>query len=318
MSPRAGGDTRVLLVHGEESFLVEEEAKRVLEGWRAELVSDFGYEALDPGALSAAKLRDAVRQLPFLDPFRIVAVRSVPARRAEGLAPGLKDVPDTTRVLITVSGRVGASSALAKAVAAAEQGVSREFPRLKSRALGDWASDRARAVGLPPSIAPMVLRSSPADLGIIDSELRKLAAYHASGFPLDRDALVALLAGGHEEEVFRLTDNLLPRPTGDAFRVARSLIRGGESPTTLAYRVSRQLAMVLAVRARRDRGESLAEIQAAMSEHPFRIQKAFEAAGSIDSARLEEGLRALLAYEWEVKSGQLDAELGLDGVLARL
>ncbi len=318
MAPKAVADPRVLLLHGEESFLVEEEAKRVLDAWRAELVSDFGYEALDPGALNASKLRDAVRQMPFLDPFRIVAVRSLPVRRAEGLATGLKEIPDTTRVLLTVSGRVGAGNALAKAVAAAEQGVSREFPRLKGRALGDWASDRARALGLPPSIASMVLRSSPADLGVIDSELRKLASYHASGFPLDRDALVSLLAGGHEEEVFRLTDNLLPRPSGDAFRVARSLVRGGESPTTLAYRVSRQLAMVLAVRARRDRGESLAEIQAAMSEHPFRVQKAFEAAGSVDSARLEDGLKALLAYEWEVKSGQVDAELGLDGVLARL
>jgi DNA polymerase-3 subunit delta len=165
----------------------------------------------------------------------------------------------------------------------------------------------------------MVLRSSPADLGVIDSEMRKLAAYHATGFPLDRDALASLLAGGHEEEIFRLTDNLLPRPSGDAFRVARSLVRdSGEYPTVLAYRVSRQLALVLAVRARRDRGESLAEIQAAMSEHPFRVQKAFEAAGSVDSARLEEGLKALLAYEWEVKSGQVDAELGLDAVLARL
>jgi DNA polymerase-3 subunit delta len=318
MSPRAGGDPRVLLLHGEESFLVEEEAKRVLDAWKAELVSDFGFEALDPGGLNATKLRDAVRQLPFLDPYRIVAVRSLPVRRAEGLAAGLKDVPDTTRVLIAVSGRVAAGSALAKVVAAAEQGSAREFPRLKGRALSEWASDRARAIGLPPSIAQLVLRSSPADLGIIDSELRKLSTYHASGFPLDRDALTALLAGGHEEEVFRLTDNLLPRPSGDAFRVARSLVRGGESPTVLAWRVSRQLAMVLAVRARRDRGESLAEVQKAMSEHPFRIQKAFEAAGSVDSARLEEGLKALLAYEWEVKSGQLDAELGLDGVLARL
>jgi DNA polymerase-3 subunit delta len=318
MSPRAAADPRVLLLHGEESFLVEEEAKRVLDAWRTELVSDFGYEALDPGGLNPAKLRDAVRQLPFLDPYRIVAVRSLAVRRAEGLAAGLQEIPDTTRVLLTVSGRVGAGNALAKAVVAAERGALREFPRLKGRALSDWAADRARAVGVPPSIAPLVLRSSPADLGIIDSELRKLAAYHASGFPLDRDAIAALLAGGHEEEVFRLTDNLLPRPSGDAFRVARSLVQGGESPTTLAYRVSRQLAMVLAVRARRDRGESLAEIQAAMSEHPFRVQKAFEAAGSIDSARLEEGLKALLAYEWEVKSGQVDAELGLDGVLARL
>ena len=318
MSPRAVADPRVLLLHGEESFLVEEEAKRVLDAWRTELVSDFGYEALDPGGLSPAKLRDAVRQLPFLDPYRIVAVRSLAVRRAEVLAAGLQEIPDTTRVLLTVSGRVGAGNALAKAVVAAERGALREFPRLKGRALSDWASDRARAVGVPPSIAPLVLRSSPADLGIIDSELRKLSAYHASGFPLDRDAIGALLAGGHEEEVFRLTDNLLPRPSGDAFRVARSLVQGGESPTTLAYRVSRQLAMVLAIRARRDRGESLAEIQAAMSEHPFRVQKAFEAAGSIDSARLEEGLKALLAYEWEVKSGQVDAELGLDGVLARL
>jgi DNA polymerase III delta subunit len=318
MAPRAVSDARVLLLYGDESFLVDEEARRVLDAWRAELVSDFGFEALDPGALTAAKLRDAVRQLPFLDPFRVIAVRSLPVRRAEGLAAGLQEIPDTTRILLSVSGRLGAGSALGKAVAAADQGLSREFPRLKGRALGDWASDRARTLGLPPSIAAMVLRASPADLGVIDSELRKLTAYHASGFPLDRDALTALLAGGHEEEVFRLTDNLLPRPSGEAFRVARSLVRSGESPTTLAYRVSRQLAMVLAVRARRDRGESLAEVQAAMSEHPFRVQKAFEAAGSVDADQLEEGLKALLAYEWEVKSGQLDAEHGLDGVLARL
>lgn len=317
MVPRSSADSRLLLLYGEESFLVEEEARRVLVGWRADLVSDFGYEVLDPSGLNATRLRDAVRQLPFLDPFRVVAARAVPARRAEGLAAGLKDIPETTRVLITVSGRLGAGNALAKAVAAGG-GVAREFARLKGRALGDWAGNRAREIGLPPSIVPLVLRSSQADLGVIDSELRKLSSYHAAGFPLDREAIQALLAGGHEEDAFRLTDNLLPRPSGDAFRVARSLVRGGDSPTALAYRVGRQLAMVLGVKARRDRGESLAEIQAAMSEHPFRVQKAFEAAGGIESARLESGLRTLLEYEWEVKSGQIDAELGLDGVLARL
>lgn len=311
-------DPRALLLHGEESFLVEEEARRVLAGWSAELVSDFGYEALEPSSLNPAKLRDAVRQLPFLDPFRVVVVRSLPGRRAEGLAAGLKDVPDTTRLLLTVNGRLGAGNALVKAVTALEAGIAREFARLKGRALADWASARARELGLPPSIGPLVLRSSPADLGVIDSELRKLAAYQSAGLPLDREALQALLAGGHEEELFRVTDNLLPRPNAEAFRVARSLVRAGQSPTALAYRLSRHLALVLEARARRDRGESLAEVQAAMPEHPFVIQKAFEAAGGVDANRLEAGLKVLLAYEWEVKSGQVDAELGLDGVLARL
>lgn len=273
---------------------------------------------MDPSGLNAAKLRDAVRQLPFLDPFRAVVVRSVPTRRADGLASALAGIPDTTRLLLTVSGRLGGGSALAKAVNADPEGTVREFPRLKGRAMGDWANDRARELRLPASVAAMVLRSSPADLGVIDSELRKLAAYQESGFALDRQALTALLAGGHEEDWFRLTDSLLPRPTAEAFRVARGLVRGGESPTTLAWRLSRQLAMVLGVRARRERGESLAEIQKTMQEHPFRVQKAFEAAGSVTDEQLEAGLRALLAYEWEVKSGQVDAELGLEGVLARL
>jgi len=311
-------DPRVLLFHGEEAFLAEEEGRRVLERWRSELVSDFGYEPLDPSGINAAKLRDAVRQLPFLDPFRVIALRSVPARRADSLATALKEVPETTRLLVTVSGRLAAGSALLKAVGAAEAGIVREFVRLKGRGLSDWSSNRARELGLPPSLAAVVVRASPADLGIIDSELRKLAGYQAAGFPLDREALAALLAGGHEDEIFQLTDNLLPRPNADAFRVARSLVRGGEQPTVIAWRLSRQLAMVLEVRSRRDRGESLSEVQAVMSEHPFRVQKAFEAAGSVEPARLEAGLKALLAYEWEVKSGQVDAELGLDGVLGRL
>lgn len=318
MAPKSVADPRLLVLHGDETFLAEEEARRVLDRWRKELVSDFGLEAMEPSGLNAARLRDAVRQLPFLDPFRVVSVRSLPARRADGLAPALADLPDTTRVLLTISGRLGAGSALAKAVNAHPAGSVREFSHLKGRALNDWASDQARELRLPASIAAMVLRSSPADLGVIDSELRKLASYQEAGFALDRPALVALLAGGHEEDWFRLTDNLLPRPNAEAFRVARSLVRAGESPTTLAYRLGRQLAMVLAVRARRERGESLAEIQAVMQEHPFRVQKAFEAAGSVDEDRLEAGLKALLTYEWEVKSGQVDADLGLEGVLARL
>src|SRR5207237_10886175 len=133
---------------------------------------------------------------PCLGPFRVVGLRSLAARRADGLAGALKDLPETTRLLITVSGRLGAGSALLKAAAAIESGIAREFVRLKGRTLSDWASNRARELGLPPSVAAMVQRASPADLGIIDSELRKLAAYHEAGFPLARDALLAPPAGG--------------------------------------------------------------------------------------------------------------------------
>jgi DNA polymerase-3 subunit delta len=316
--PRNVADPQAVLLHGEETFLAEEDARRRLATWSGELVSDFGYEALDPGSLNAARLRDSLLQAPFLDPFRVVVVRALPPRKADSLAPALKEVPETTRLLITVSGRLGAGSPLVKAIGALPAGAVKEFPRLKGRGLGDWASDRGRELGLPGNVVALTVRASQADVGVIDSELRKLASYKENGGALDPPTVNALLAGGHEDEIFRLSDNLLPRPTAEAYRTARSLIRQGWAPTTMAYRLARHLALVLEVKSLRDRGESLNQIQAALSEHPFVVQKAFETAASVSEERLEVGLRAILTYEWEVKSGQVDAELGLDGVLAAL
>jgi DNA polymerase III delta subunit len=89
-------------------------------------------------------------------------------------------------------------------------------------------------------------------------------------------------------------------------------------PTSIAYRMARHMALVLQVRARQDRGETLSEVQERMSEHRFVLQKAYDAAKDADSERLEAALRAIRDYEWEVKSGQVDAELGLDVLLTRL
>ena len=48
------------------------------------------------------------------------------------------------------------------------------------------------------------------------------------------------------------------------------------------------------------------------------LQKAYDAAKDVDPERLERALGAIRDYEWEVKSGQIDAELGLEVLLARL
>ena len=314
---KATGRPMVVLLHGEERFLVEDRARGLIDEWRRDLVSDFGYDPIDAAGLSAGRLQDAILQAPFLDPYRVVWVRSVAGNRAESLAPALVEVPTTTRLLITVAGRLGPANKLVKAVAAVG-GRAEESARLKGRALTDWATRRAEELGLPRTAGAQVTRVTHADAGIIDSELQKLAAYRASGAKLTNEAIVELLAGGREDEIFKLTDNLLPRPTAAAWTVARNLYRSGIQPTSVAYRMARHLALVLEVRARQERGESLAFMQAEMKEHSFVVQKAFDAARDVDPNRLEAGLRAIRDYEWEVKSGQVDAELGLDVLLTKL
>jgi DNA polymerase III subunit delta len=308
----------VLLLHGEERFLVVEAANAMLERWKPELISDFGFETLEGTNLTSARLQDSILQAPFLDPYRAVYARMLPATRAESMAPALAEIPPTTRLLITIAGRLGPGNKLVKAITAAG-GTAQEMQHLKGRTLSDWTARRAADThGLTAAIAAQVVRVTPPDLSIIDSELSKLAAYKASGSKLTSEAITELLAGGREDEIFKLTDNLLPRPTPQAMQIARNLTRGGLQPTSIAYRMARHVALVLEVRARQDRGESLQQVQDAMAEHRFVIQKAFEVAQGADPDRLESALSAIRDYEWEVKSGQVDAELGLDVLLTRL
>jgi len=307
----------LLLLHGEERFLVDDRAKSTLQDWSRELVSDFGQDTLEGQGLTPSRLQDAILQAPFLDPYRVVYARMAAVARSEALAPALADIPPTTRLLITIAGRLSGASKLGKAVVAAGGSVE-EMQPLKGRALSEWAARRATDHGLTPAIGAQVVRVTPPDLSIVDSELKKLAAYKASGSKLTPEVIGELLAGGREDEIFKLTDNLLPRPTAEALKIARGLARGGMQPTSIAYRMARHMALVLQVRARQDRGESLSEVQEKMSEHRFVLQKAYDAAMDADSERLEAALRAIRDYEWEVKSGQVDAELGLDVLLTRL
>lgn len=307
-----------LLLHGDERFLVDERSRATLDEWRQGLVSDFGFETIEGAGLTSARLQDAILQAPFLDPHRVVFVRMVPPNRTEGLAPAVQEIPPTTRLLITVAGRLGSANKLAKAIVAAG-GAVEERQHLKGRALTEWAAKRAQEKHeLTAAIAAHVVRVSPPDLSVIDSELKKLAAYRATGEKLTTDVVNELLAGGREDEIFRLTDNLLPRPTPQALEIARNLTRSGLQPTSIAYRMARHYALVLEVKARQERGESLQQVQEEMPEHRFVVQKAFDAAQNANSDRLEKALRQIRDYEWEVKSGQVDADLGLDVLLTRL
>jgi DNA polymerase-3 subunit delta len=308
----------VLLFHGEERFLIDEAARATLDAWKPELVSDFGLDILEGTALTPARLQDSILQAPFLDPFRAVYARMLPAQRAESAAAALQEIPPTTRLLITVAGRLSPSNKLVKAVTAAK-GTATEMQHLKGRALSDWTARRAvDSHGLTPAIAAQVVRVTTPDLGIIDSELGKLAAYKASGSKLTNEVVTELLAGAREDEIFKLTDNLLPHPSAQAMQIARGLARGGMQPTTIAYRMARHIALVLQVRARQERGDSLQQVQSDMTEHNFVIQKAFDVARDSHPDNLESALKAIRDYEFEVKSGQVDAELGLDVLLTRL
>ena len=58
--PRATGagaaTAHVVLLHGEERFLVDQKARSLVDTWAKDLVSDFGLEPIEGAGLQAARL----------------------------------------------------------------------------------------------------------------------------------------------------------------------------------------------------------------------------------------------------------------------
>ena len=75
------------MLHGDERFLVDETSRATLEAWKADLVSDFGYETLEGTGLNAARLQDSILQMPFLDPYRAVFARMTNSARSRRSRP---------------------------------------------------------------------------------------------------------------------------------------------------------------------------------------------------------------------------------------
>jgi len=59
----------------------------------------------------------------------------------------------------------------------------------------------------------------------------------------------------------------------------------------------------------------VADLQAKSSDHPFVVEKAFRQAANYTPAELDRGFHDLLRIEEQIKLGELDARLAVEGFI---
>jgi DNA polymerase III delta subunit len=83
----------------------------------------------------------------------------------------------------------------------------------------------------------------------------------------------------------------------------------------MLYSLVGHFRRLLHARAVIDKKGSLQDLQSRLSDHPFVVEKAFRQANAYSSAELERAFRNLLRIEEQVKLGELDVRIGLEGFI---
>jgi DNA polymerase III subunit delta len=318
----------ITLIHGGESYLVDRAAHDLLQPLRTGLTLEFNYEDLQADTLNADAMAEKAGTLPFIDALRVLVLRDwglLAGKRDKGSGPEraaayLVGIPETTQLILVAHVLVAPGNAIYKAVAAMERDKRARIQRFEPPRRSDragWVRKLAEERGLTitPGAVRLLLDRSQPDLRLLDQEIAKLGLYGSPSTRIDEEAVRALVSDSREEEIFALTDALGSERPGEVAGVLQSLLDSGREPTWLLYTLVSHWRRLLQARAVRDRGGTVADLQAKLTDHPFVVEKAFRQAAGYTAAELDRGFHDLLRIEEQIKLGELDARLAVEGFI---
>lgn len=174
----AGG---AFFFHGDEDFLREDAASRVVAAYLDPATRDFNFDQVRGADVAAEDLASVIGTPPMMAEHRVVVVRD-----AQGLSVKAREVVEAAAKapppgLILVLSAVIPSASKAKFYDELKKhAVSIEYAPLSHGDAPGWAMETAReelGYELEPDAARALVGGVGVDLGTLTSELKKLAAY---------------------------------------------------------------------------------------------------------------------------------------------
>ncbi|HET9110160.1 MAG TPA: DNA polymerase III subunit delta [Ktedonobacterales bacterium] len=339
-----------LLLHGPDEYSAREELARLRETGGF----DFNQDTFTGDDADLTQIRTICDTLPFLSERRLVVLLGLPKPRrgaaddadddgepggaperaekpaskgkkgkSSGLGPrafiqALADyaphVPQTTTLVVVVTGKLEASAA--PLLKAAEQyGQSRVFNLPKGAQLEQWVARHAQANGasIAADAVKLLIELVGADsLRALDSEIEKLCIYVGRDGRIGVQQVRELTIAMSESSIFDLTDALARRDHARALVLLHELLAGGAAPLAIVGLTAAQTRTLIQVKALSERGMRAPQIAQTASLAPFVVDKSLPLARTFTFAQLEAAHRSLLEVDVALKSSRMTPELALD------
>lgn len=246
---RAGGG--VFFFHGDEEHLREEAVARVVERHLDPGTRDFNFDQVSGADVAPDALASLIATPPMMAEWRVVVVRG-----AQGLSAKAREVVEAAaespprELLLVLSAAVPAGSRAKFYTELQKRATSVEFPSLEPLDAPGWLMERARSahgVELEPDAGSALVSAVGTSLGVLTSELAKLAGYVQDRGRITVDDVRAVGGSVPRYDRWAWFDLVGERRLGEALRVLPVLLEAGESGVGLVIGMAQQLLRVALV-----------------------------------------------------------------------
>lgn len=296
-----------------------------------EKILPVGLEVMNETILegaSAQQIIEAAETLPMMCDRRLVLVRDwAPllsgkarneAQDAELLSAWLPKAPQSCCLVFYVHGMPDGRKKAMQALAKNADCVN--FELLSDEKIMKWVSGQ-----LKPHEKKMDGRAVEAlvfmagrELTRLTAELEKLVAYAKDREAISAKDVETLVAPTLECTVFQMIDMLMGGDRVGAQRLYKSMLEAGESRVGVLAMLTRQLRNLTHIRLLKAEGMRMNEIEKQLGLNHYGASRTGYQADRFSLEGLEEGYRACLNAEFDIKSGKLKDTFALDHVMFTL
>jgi DNA polymerase-3 subunit delta len=326
----AGRIPRLVLIHGPEPLLVDEQIARVAR----QVLPDPGTAELNRQVLHAdTAAPDAIIEaglaLPLFGGGRLVVVRGLGTAGAR-VIERLRAAIDSARA------RPGGWPSEGVTVVLAAPGADRKSPALRlvpeaeqvevrpptGRAVAGWLQGRAREAGLAlaPQAAETLIALVGEDLGRLAGELDKAAVFVGPDGRITEDAVVALVGESRARRYWELSQALEDGDRGKALHVLEQLLAAGEEPTPLLGTIVAHLRDLWRLQAGPAEGRPPRQLGSLLKQRrpDWVVERLAARAAALGADRLEAALHRCFDAEHRMKSGGGEPRALLTALVADL
>jgi DNA polymerase-3 subunit delta len=330
MSPNLAN---LVILHGEDELAISQQLSAVLAGMGDSAMAEMNTARLDGRTASMSDLETAVSTLPFLSPCRFVILLHPLARLASA---GNKDkfkallgrIPPSVRLVLVEYKSLTEESARKKhqinwleswALQAGDRVEMHCYPL--PRAADMPARIQAMAKAHQGQITPEAARQLAILVGenprLADQELQKLQAYVNYSCPIQLDDVQHLIEDQALGDIFSMVDAMGNRSAKKAVTMFHRLLEEQDAGSIFAM-VVRQFRLLLLAREIIDGHDQTNDVAGSLHLHPFVADKISAQARRFSLERLEVIYHRLLDMDTAIKTGEIDADLALDTMIASI
>jgi DNA polymerase III subunit delta len=324
----------VYLLHGEDELAIAQFVADLKARLGDPSLAEMNTTTLDGRSCSFDDLVTSARAVPFLAPRRLVVLTHPLARFSNEPARtkflGLLDkIPGSTAlVLVEYSPLSDDASRKKKKLNWLEEwalnaGSARVFVRSFSVPAGGamvaWIQKQALASGgkFSNQAAGLLASLVGGDIRLADQEIQKLLAYTNLVRPVEEEDVDLLTPSGGVGNIFAMVDALGNRNGQQAMKMFHNLL-AGQDVLSIFGMVVRQFRLLLLTKEIMENGGGENEVARLLKVPSFVAGKLVLQARKFSLISLEAIYRRLLEIDADFKSGEVEAGLALDSLIADL